>query len=138
MRKQNNLFFMLNIMIPILMGIFIYLFYSPNTIFVKFVNTYINIIIFDRNVFIDILRNYFCDFCWSYSLSFTISYIYKNQLSIITTIVIPVSVGLCLEILQLTSLTSGTYDLLDIFMESLASVICYLVLKKRNEIKGEL
>lgn len=133
MRKQNNLFFMLNIMIPILMGIFIYLFYSPNTIFVKFVNTYINIIIFDRNVFIDILRNYFCDFCWSYSLAFTISFIYKDSFSLTTSILVPISVGIMLEILQLTKIISGTYDILDIISELLACIICYLILVNRNK-----
>ena len=130
--KRNNLFYILNVLIPLIMGSLIYVFYSPDTYFVKVLNNFININVFEPNVITNILKNYFCDFCWCYSLAFAISYIYKESISIIVTIIVPISVGIGLELLQFFKIISGTYDLLDIFSELLACIICYLILKNKK------
>lgn len=130
--KRNNLFYILNVLIPLIMGSLIYVFYSPDTYFVKALNNFININVFEPNVITNILKNYFCDFCWCYSLAFAISYIYKESISIIVTIIVPISVGIGLELLQFFKIISGTYDLLDIFSELLACIICYLILKNKK------
>lgn len=120
-------------MLPIIVGATIYILYSPNTIFVQLLNNCFNIRNLDGNIVSNILRNYFCDFCWSYSLAFTISYIYKDSLSLTTSILVPISVGITLEIMQLTGIISGTYDTLDVISELLACIICYLILVNRDK-----
>lgn len=136
MNKRDSIFYVLNIIFPIIIGTIIYILYSPNTIFVKLLSNYFDIKSLDSNFISNILRNYFCDFCWCYSLAFTISYIYKDSLSAITSILVPISVGIALEIMQLTGTISGTYDLLDIISELSACIICYLILIKRNKKRG--
>ncbi len=129
MSKRNNLFYVLNILIPLIIGSLIYVFYSPDTYFVRVLNVFIDT---KQNVFTKILRNYFCDFCWAYSLAFVLSYIYKESLSIKISIIAPISVGTALELLQLFGIISGTFDLLDIFAELVACIICYLILKRKQ------
>ncbi len=129
MSKRNNLYYVLNILIPLIIGSFIYVFYSPDTYFVRVLNVFIDT---KQNVFTKILRNYFCDFCWAYSLAFVLSYIYKESLSIKISIIAPISVGTALELLQLFGIISGTFDLLDIFAELVACIICYLILKRKQ------
>ena len=133
MNKRDSLFYILNIILPIVIGAIIYVLYSPNTVFVQLLNNYFIIKNLDSNVVSNVLRNYFCDFCWSYSLAFTISFIYKDSFSLTTSILVPISVGIMLEILQLTKIISGTYDILDIISELLACIICYLILVNRNK-----
>ncbi len=129
MSKRNNLYYVLNILIPLIIGSLIYVFYSPDTYFVRVLNVFIDT---KQNVFTKILRNYFCDFCWAYSLAFVLSYIYKESLSIKISIIAPISVGTTLEFLQLFGIISGTFDLLDIFAELVACIICYLMLKRKQ------
>ena len=124
-------FYILNIIVPIIIGGLIYLLYG-DVLFLKVINNYIDIKTLEHNVFINILRNYFCDFCWSYSLAFTLSYIYKESVSIKISILLPISIGISLELLQFIGLINGTGDLLDIFSELLACVACYQILRRSN------
>ena len=124
-------FYILNIIVPIIIGGLIYLLYG-DVLFLKVINNYIDIKTLEHNVFTNILRNYFCDFCWSYSLAFALSYIYKESISIKISIVLPISIGIILEFLQLIGLINGTGDLLDIFSELLACVACYQILRRSN------
>ena len=128
---KKDRFYILNILVPLIVGGLIYLLYG-DVLFVKVINNYIDIKAIKHNVFINILRNYFCDFCWSYSLAFALSYIYKESISIKISIVLPISIGIILELLQLIGLINGTFDLLDIFSELLACVVCYQILRRAS------
>lgn len=132
MKKQELLFYLFNIFIPIVIGVCIYCIYDSNVIFVKYINSNLIINNKETNIFITFLRNYFCDFCWCYSFAFALSFINHKSLDIIYTVIIPISFGICLEIFQLLNITNGTFDLLDIIVELLGCILCYMVLKIRS------
>ena len=138
MRKKELLFYLLNIVVPLLIGTYIYIRYSPNVIFVGYLNNFIELKVKELNSVTLFLRNYICDFCWSYSLAFSISFIYYKNLSLVYSILIPTTIGSVIELLQLIGLMNGTYDLFDIFVELLATLLCFMILKIRNDKEAKL
>ena len=138
MRKKELLFYLLNIVVPLLIGTYIYIRYSPNVIFVGYLNNFVELKAKELNSATLFLRNYFCDFCWSYSLAFFISFIYYENLSLVYSILIPTTIGSVIELLQLIGFINGTYDLFDIFVELLATLLCFMILKIRNDKEAKL
>lgn len=138
MKKKDVLFYLLNIAIPLLIGTYIYIRYSPSVIFVEYISKFIEINNKELNSVTLFLRNYICDFCWSYSLAFSISFIYYENLTILHSILIPIIIGIAIELLQLIGLINGTYDLFDIFVELLATLLCFMILKIRNDEEAKL
>jgi hypothetical protein len=138
MKKKELLFYLLNITIPLLIGTYIYIRYSPDVIFVGYLNNFIELKAKELNSVTLFLRNYLCDFCWSYSLAFSISFIYYENFSLVHSILIPATIGIAIELLQLIGLIDGTYDLFDIFVELLATLLCFMILKIRNDEEAKL
>ena len=138
MKKKDVLFYLLNIVIPLLIGTYIYIRYSPDVIFVGYFNNFIELKAKELNSVTLFLRNYLCDFCWSYSLAFSISFIYYENFSLVHSILIPATIGIAIELLQLIGLIDGTYDLFDIFVELLATLLCFMILKIRNDEEAKL
>lgn len=96
----------LNIILPLILGIIIYLINTP-----------------------DIIRNHLCDFLWAYSLAFSLTYIELNNKE---TFIITLSTGVVFELLQMMHLIKGTFDILDILVELLACIICYIYRSKHE------
>lgn len=96
----------LNILLPLILGVIIYLINTPG-----------------------IIRNHLCDFLWAYSLAFSLTYI---ELSNKETFIITLSTGAVFELLQKVHLIKGTFDILDILVELLACIICYIYRSKHE------
>lgn len=94
----------LNIILPLILGVIIYLIKSPG-----------------------IIRNHLCDFLWAYSFAFSLTYIELNNKE---TFIITLSTGVIFELLQMMHLIRGTFDILDILVELLACIICYVYRSK--------
>lgn len=90
----------LNIILPLILGLLIYTVNKPG-----------------------IIRNHLCDFLWAYSLAFSLTYIELNKTQ---TFIITLLTGIIFELFQKIHLIKGTFDILDILVELLACVICYI------------
>ncbi len=123
----------LNICLPILAGLFIYLWYRPDTYLSGYVYRIIGRTVYpsdsETSIILQFLRGYAADILWAYALMFSVSAILgtgKKQMW--------AAAGICLclvtlmECLQLTDFVSGTFDLLDILFESASTGLAVLII----------
>lgn len=137
MKKSRKQFFLItNIIAPILIGTAIYYVISPKVIFVQQLDS-----LFGRGIHIHtanfnlsimhFIRNYLLDMMWGYALVFALfSFAGNNTAEIRKIFIIAVIFSAVMEILQLTSIAKGTFDVLDIFVEFLAEVTAAFIIKK--------
>lgn len=137
MKKNRKYFFLvINILAPILIGAAIYYVISPNVIFVQQLDSLLNrrIHINTTNFNLSIMRfvrNYLLDMLWGYALVFALSLFTGNNTAEIRKIfIIAVIFSAVMEILQLTSIAKGTFDVFDIIVEFLAEVTAVFIIKK--------
>ena len=136
-RKTNkkNRFDFLHILIPIAFGGIIYYLISPDVIFVKIMDSLLkfNIHITEMNMdslTLRFIRNYFLDMLWGYALVFSLFFINDNNTARIKGIlVIAFGFSTIIEILQVTPIMKGTFDIYDIIVELLAEVIAVFIIK---------
>ncbi|MGN1405114.1 MAG: hypothetical protein ACI4WM_02485 [Erysipelotrichaceae bacterium] len=118
---------LLNIFIPLASASLIYYLFCPEVIFVK------NIVFsIPSNPLFTLVRNYFMDMCWAYALTFSIFYIINNRMK---TFAVSAVFSILIEVLQLTPLISGTFDIVDIIamVQSIClSILVIDYLKKRG------
>lgn len=126
---------MFNICLPILIGIVIYYVISPDVIFVQKIDA-----LFGRevhaiktnidSVFLKYIRFYLLDILWGYSLVFALYFVTGNNTAELMKILkIAFVFSAIMEILQLTSIVKGTFDVIDIIMELLAEIIAVFIIK---------
>ncbi len=120
MNKNTFIFYIINIIFPLLFGCVIYVF-TRNT-------TYINMLLdlrFEttRNFLTDILSFYVADFLWAYSLFFSLKFLWNTIISACLTI----SCGIFWECLQIAFI-KGTFDFYDILMYILAVIIAIIII----------
>jgi hypothetical protein len=139
--KKEGRFWTFNIACPILMGFILYVLFRPDTHISKLVYTYIGIEytgipIF--NVFTSFIKNFACDILWAYSLTFTVSLLLgqgKKQFKF--SFVVCAFFEILMELLQMTQLIGGTFDILDILFEIMTTAIALLIIikyrKKRSK-----
>lgn len=122
-----------NIILPLIIGLVIYLSVNKNTYisdYIKFPFT-VNLIGI-TGIFV---KCWLCDMLWSYALTqalYIALFSFPNR--ILFSAIISFVMGCILELLQLFSLVSGTFDILDILFELIAIVIAMGVLKRRTKI----
>ena len=120
MNKKSFIFYISNIILPLLFGYLIYVF-TRNT-------TYINIFLglsFEvmQNFWTNILSFYVADFLWAYSLFFSLKILWNT----ITSACLTIFCGTLWECLQI-SFIKGTFDFCDILMYILAVIIANIIL----------
>ena len=132
--KRKNLFLFLNIAIPLLIGLAIYLFCYKNT----YINTlFENILkidfpyIYRDNSFHKCITNWACDILWAYSLTFALFFCFKDfNKPFLITFFVSIVFSVIFECLQLTSIINGTFDIWDIIMELSAILFAVIILKR--------
>ena len=144
---KDNIFYTINIIIPLLIGAFIYFHFNQESYLGSFFNFLFQIPKLDININSKILvfiNNWLCDFLWAYSLFYAMYMSYRTHNNAIwTTFKITVFFAIFVESLQLIKIDfirCGTFDILDIIIEIIAICISiinlkiYLHLKKGEEI----
>lgn len=132
--RRKNLFLFANILIPLLIGLVIYLFCYKNTYinttFESFFGFSLPYFYFD-NIFHRFITCWACDILWAYSLTFSLFLCFKqfNKKFFITGF-ISIIFAVILEFLQLTSVINGTFDIWDIIMELSAIIFAVIILKR--------
>lgn len=140
-RKVKRLFWIINVLAPLLMGALLYYVFSPDVIFVRCIDSflgrkgihinYIDYIDYSGTVILRFVRNYLLDMIWAYTLVFAMSFILcNNAAEIMKMMIIIVCFTVVMEMLQCTNLVNGTFDILDIVVELLAEFIAVFIIKK--------
>lgn len=121
MSKKNVLFYLINITIPMILGLLIYLFSSDDTLVSDFFNYFMGLSFPPLNKFImfRFARNYLCDAFWAYALFFSLCFFCKNKAS---SFAISAVSCIAFEFLQKLGVVSGTFDILDILFELIAVI----------------
>ena len=138
MKYRSHTFLLLNILIPILIGVVIYCFISPEVDFIKIFQSVTCIkwcrYEYKNNDLCRFIRNYLPDMLWAYSLIFSAYAVFDNKTKNLKWIIIAVSLLIVIiEILQLTKIIHGTFDIFDILAEITAVLIAVIILKRTNK-----
>jgi len=140
---KKKAFIALNITIPLLIGSVLYYFMSPETIFVAMIDRFTGQIV-GRNTItlhngiLRFIRFYFLDMCWAYALTFSLHAILGNNTACLKKSILLAAVfSAVMEMIQLTPVVKGTFDVLDILYEALAVGIAVFIIKYAHEEANE-
>ena len=134
--RKTRIHLLYNIIIPILIGAVIYCITSPDVFFVKAASAFFKlsnrIIVSDfGNLLIRFVRNYIPDMAWGYALVFSLYAIAGDQTEkgLYTLAFIAIVFSAAIEIIQMTHIIRGTFDLWDIAAELLTEVTAVFIIK---------
>lgn len=143
--RKNVFFWSGMIVVPMVVGLIVYLILKPSA--------YVSELIIDifglrqlniqtsDNWFLSIIRNYLCDFLWAFSLTAAISLLYyDNRFRSAISVLICLIVGIIIELMQLLGVISGTFDIVDLIVQSIGSILSIIISKiylrgNKNEAK---
>ncbi len=131
-RKENKKYLALVVGILLLAGGLFYYLFSPQTFFVKVLDRFIGEDL--RRPFAvtsllgRLIRNYGLDCLWACAFSFAISLYCQKNRNVVLIVTIPIITGSILEFFQKINVFNGTADVLDIFAESLGTIVTALIL----------
>ena len=121
MKKE---FILLNVIAPVLIGAILYYLFFPEAVFVRIIDNLLgssyHIPVNVDNILIKLIRFYLLDFLWAYALMSTVILIFKNDSRVFVIILI---FEIVLELIQLLPSIRGTFDVCDIGIEILASIL---------------
>ncbi len=125
--KRNSLF-AVNVIIPLVCGLLIYLTKVEKTYISDFLADFRSVLPTIR--YSQIIENFACDFLWTYSLFFCLRLTLGDKLKgeyNLTVIAVTGVVAIILETIQLIRTVPGTFDPLDILVELIAIAVAFLV-----------
>lgn len=138
MEKNRGIGMVLNIIFPIVIGAIMYYVVSPEVIFVKWIDNFLGTGFHVSGVCADngvlcFLRNYFLDMLWGYGLVFALFLIMGNNTADLwKAFLIAFLFSVVMEMLQMTPVAMGTFDVWDIAVMFLAEVIAVFIIKCCN------
>jgi hypothetical protein len=133
--KRKGSLWVTNVLVPLLVGACIYYFLAPEVIFVKHIDALLGIGFHVNNAgshlrLVRFIRNYLPDMIWGYALVFALySIIGNNAADLLKIFMLAFIFSTVLEILQLTSVVEGTFDVFDLLVEFLAEAIAVFIIK---------
>ena len=129
MKKE---FILLNVIAPVLIGAILYYLFFPEAVFVRLIDNLLgssyHIPVNVDNILIKLIRFYFLDFLWAYALMSAVILIFKNDSRVCVIILI---FEIVLELIQLLPSIRGTFDVCDIGIEILASILVIKLSRRR-------
>ena len=132
--KSHLLFFIINTLLPLILGTIVYLSLKPNayisSIIYKWLPFHISISPFEKNILTIFIHGYFCDMLWAYAFMITLCFSSAYQTNLKAYIVIACIIFESLiELLQYLHIISGTFDLWDIILEILMNLLAIVIWK---------
>ena len=129
---MKNEFILLNVIAPVLIGAILYYLFFPDAVFVRLIDNLLgssyHIPVNVDNILIKLIRFYFLDFLWAYALMSAVILIFKNDSRVFVIILI---FEIVLELIQLLPSIRGTFDVCDIGIEILASILVIKLSRRR-------
>ena len=131
--KKKFAFYLLNIGIPLVIGLEIYLFcYRTtyiNSVFTQVFDFSLPYIYYD-NAFHRFITCWACDMFWAYSLTFALYLCFKTfKRPLIIASVTSSLFAIFIELLQINGTINGTFDILDILTEIVAILLAITIIK---------
>lgn len=133
---KKKVFYLWNILVPILLGTAYYSLFCPDTFVTQWICSLLRLewkplLLLDASVWWGmILDGYFCDVLWAWALTFVLSWILGTEKKgLFLTGTIAMGFESVMELLQLTPLVAGVFDVRDIVVECMATFIAILILK---------
>lgn len=141
-KKRRLIFYILNIIIPLVLGLVLYLSFRRDSYIAILVSKYIYLPISPESLIPDglkaFLRNFVSDILWAYALSFavvlTIGYSKKRMWF---SALICLSFIVTTELFQKIDIFHGTFDVLDILFETLSICLALLFINTYEEAQNE-
>ncbi len=127
---------LLHIVIPLLSGALIYILTDPNVLFVRMLSRQRGIPVLPVNsesTVVLFVRCYLLDILWAYALIFSLYFILDTDMGLWKIFGIGFLFSTIMEVLQLTVIVPGTFDLWDILMEGVAELIAIFIIKNQEE-----
>ncbi len=140
-RRKENIYIVCSwinlVIIPLLIAGVVYYLFFPDVIFVRYIDRFAGFdlhIHLPYNHLLEIVRNYSFDVVWAVSLISASYLIYKDDISVQKITIVGVSFETVMECLQLIPWIPGTFDIVDIVVEIMASIIVLVCLIKGGKI----
>ena len=138
MGEDNRRYYLMNIVLPLGVGLLIYVFIGGGTIISDQIGKVVPIegvqIQKDSFWLIEMIRNYLPDALWAYSLAFAVAgAAFKTERELVTAFLLCFIFETVLELLQKSEAVPGTLDYIDIALEAAATAVALLRLKKYLE-----
>lgn len=133
MMKKSNIktafVFSFFIIVPLTAGLSVYLLHNSSTYVSRLIYTSLNIKPEIINYRSEFFHRYFCDICWAFSLESSVyAVLPKEKMNAVWSAFISTALSSLFEILQLTGVISGTFDIGDIVAETIAIIMAGLIL----------
>lgn len=131
--KSVKLFYVCNIIIPLLIGLIFYYVNCSDVLFVRWIDGFLSIsrtnMELEYSPIIVLVRNYLMDIIWQYSFVFALFVLINSSLfSLITAVITSITCGIIFECLQLIHVISGTFDIFDICLGIVSSLTAGLII----------
>ena len=141
MCKKIWLFNILNIILPLFLGLYIYVLFRKETYIAVLIQELTGITFhpwFDLPSWIEaFLRNYLSDFLWAYSLTFSVSFVLGHTANKAICFAICACTAVLFELFQKLNVVQGTFDIMDIIVELIAIVLALQFRKIEEDKKYE-
>lgn len=126
-------FLIINTVLAIAVGLFLYLVFRPNSfisiLFYRFFSTE-PLLSLNTSAFPFFIRYYAGDFLWAYALSMTcILILGHNNKTLVFVIALCVLFEIIIECFQKGHVFPGTFDVIDILVEAIATLLSVLIIK---------
>ena len=130
------MFLVCNILIPLAIGAYIYIFWDSDSYFGNFVRSVLAIPnTGSDSCLAQIMRNWGCDFLYAYALFFAL-YASTRRIPVSICYAAMCSIGLeLLQLIQVDFLKCGTFDMWDILIEIIAICFAAIFVGFRDHIK---
>ena len=136
--KADRVFYILNIIIPIVLGTLLYICFRPDTYISKMICIFFGakwqlkwLLDFMPYWMQGIVCNYLCDMLWAYAYVFSVTFVLGFESAGMFSIFILCSIfEILIEIFQKNGVIFGTFDILDIVLEVCVTAIGVALIKK--------
>jgi hypothetical protein len=136
---KKRIFLFANIFFPLFIGTAIYFLTSPDVVFVEVINriwgmyTLLDQSIVNEGIGL-FIRYYLMDMFWAYALVFAL-YVAIGNTAARTEMAIGIAIvfSVAMEVIQLSPIIPGVFDVLDILVEIIAGAFAAYIIKKHYE-----
>ena len=140
--KTRYLFYGVNIVVPLLIGLLLYITFRRDAYVSILISKYLNLPALSRSILpkwlVSFFRNYASDILWAYSLGFavmlTLGY---NRRNLVFSFFVCICFEAFLEVLQKVEVLHGTFDYFDILLEAVFICLALFNIKKHEEAQNE-
>ena len=131
---MNKKYLVTNVVAPVSLGAIFYYLFSPDTIFVKWIDSLFgvsyHIPMNPDSTFLSIIRFYLPDFLWAYALMGAVACFCGYEKVYFYSVIL---FEVLLEMLQMLPGPQGTFDICDIFIEIVATILVIKMIKTQEE-----